>query len=411
MSTPDNMRPLPHLWPALESVPGLRAVNREWRSLLQADFDIVQSCLVMTNEIATTYPAGDDGHPYQITQHGTDDFSACDPNGGHTVHLGRSDLSVLRFDLGRFAGLLKKAIGYTGHVEHLPGSSSGWRLGNLPVHAGGHPVFIACAMDSDRLCELLDCIASLHNRTPFLVLIPTRDNQNARVGACLERINGQLASCDEIFFANEIGELAVSAGTQSAICELFGAAPSGNIFKRNGDGGWTIAFEGNSSPDRHRKGFPYIAALLRDPGVPYDLPVLDELVTGIDARFTKGNSVPMSTKEATAEYETRIQDANQELAIAKRNNDIGQIESLQSEIFEIEKELTRVTGIRGKIRSTSELERMRKRVSRNIDSAIEAIGKFNEPLSIHLDRHIDRGLTLKYQPNDDRGWIAEFTNF
>lgn len=129
-------------------------------------------------------------------------------------------------------------------------------------------------------------------------------------------------------------------------------------------------------------------------------------MTGVNAAYTKATSDPLSTAEALRKIDERIEDAVDELQTAQRNQDIGTIEARQLEIDALQQEKRRCSGLGGKIRTSSELEKMRKRVARNIDTAINSIRKQNTKLGDHLDRFIDRGLVLKYQPNEETLWIT-----
>ena len=169
----------------------------------------------------------------------------------------------------------------------------------------------------------------------------------------LSRSNGQLITCDEIFRLTADGEFYVSPASKSSIAEMFGVQPSGNIFKRNGKGDWTVAFGGDSMPVKHVSGLSYIAILLGSPGIDFQVQDLDERVTGVNSAHTKGTSDPLSTQEAIRKIEERLEDARDELRIAERNNDLGTIEARQREIDELEQEKRRSTGLGGKIRTAT----------------------------------------------------------
>lgn len=400
------MQALKFLWPALESVPGLRAIDTEWRSQLQTDFSIVQTCLVLTREIATVYPNGDEVEPMVVTELGNGEYAASTPSGAIVRELKRSDLAVYRLDVNRLGGLLLHALGWSGSSILIPGVSTAIQLGNLPVEYGAHPLYFGTALDSDGLCKIVDAISARAHSRAFLLLIPTKDNLDERVNAVLARSNGQLVACDEIFRLTKDGKLYVSTSSKTAIGEIFGAKPSGHVFKRNGEGDWTVAFDGAPIPVKHVNGLSYIAILLGSPHTDFRVQDIDEQVTGVNAAYTKATSDPLSTAEALRKIDERIEDAVDELQTAQRNQDIGTIEARQLEIDALQQEKRRCSGLGGKIRTSSELEKMRKRVARNIDTAINSIRKQNTKLGDHLDRFIDRGLVLKYQPNEETLWIT-----
>lgn len=400
------MQVLKYLWPALESVPGLRAIDTEWRSQLQTDFSVVRNCLILTSEIATVYPSGDNNEPMMVTELGNGQYSASTPSGSMVRELNRSDLVVYRLDVHRLGALLLNALGWPGSPIAIPGVSTACQLGHMPVEYGAHPLCFGTALDSANLCEIIDAISAMMSSRAFLLLIPTKENLNARVNAVMARTKGQLVSCDEIFRLSPNGKLLVATSSKSAIGEFFGVKPSGNVFKRNGEGDWTVAFGGASRPVKHVNGLSYIAILLGNPDIDFRVQDIDEQVTGINSAYTKSSSDPLSTTEALRKIDERLEDAVDELRTAQRNHDIGTIEARQLEIEDLQQEKRRCSGLGGKIRTSSELEKMRKRVARNIDTAIKSIRRQDTQLGDHLDCFIDRGLVLKYRPNAETLWIT-----
>lgn len=327
-------------------------------------------------------------------------YEASSETGVVARDLKKADVSAYRFDIRSFCLLMQNALGWLSSPMEIPGLSNAYQLGHLPIEYGGHPIYFGAALDSQILCEIIDTLSARIHQRSFLLMVPTRSNINGRVNTVLDRANGQLVSCDEIFNLTDDKNLYVSPTAKSAIGEMFGVKPSGNIFKRNGQGDWTVAFDGDSIPVKHVTGLSYIAILLGSPGIEFRVQDLVERVTGINSAHTKGISDPLATPEAIRKINDRLEDAFDELQTAQRNNDLGTIESRQHEIETLEQEKRRCIGLSGKIRSNSELRKMTKRVTRNIETAIKSISKQNKQLGNHLDRFIDRGLVLKYQPNE-----------
>jgi hypothetical protein len=400
------MSKLMFLWRALESVPGLRAIDEEWRRYLRTDFAVVQHCLIPTNEIATVYSHRDFDEPMPVADLGNGAYSASTPSGSIVRELKKNDLIAYRLDIKRLGVSLIGALGWPSSPIAIPSMPTAYELGRLPVEYGGHPVFFGTALDSAGLCEIIDAITARVQSRTFLLLIPTKDNLNERVNNVLARTKGQLVTCDEIFRLTQDGKLHVSTSSKTAIGEIFGVKPSGNIFKRNGEGDWTVAFDGVSMPVKHVNGLSYIAILLGNPDIDFRVQDIDEQVTGVNSAYTKGTSDPLSTHEALRKIDERLEEAVDELETAQRYRDFGTIEARQLEIDALQQEKKRCTGLGGKIRDNSDLKKMTKRVARNIETAIKSIRKQNKKLGDHLDCFIDRGLVLKYQPNEEILWIT-----
>jgi Skp family chaperone for outer membrane proteins len=237
-------------------------------------------------------------------------------------------------------------------------------------------------------------------------LVPTTKRQNERVTSVLERTQGHLFTCDELFHLSFAGEFVALPQKMTGIAEILGVKPSGNIFKRNGKGDWTIAFNGDSQTISHVKGLTYIAILLASPGQSFEIQDLDELATGVNAAYTKGESIPLTTKESLRKIHVRLNEARRELTSATSDRDLETIEARQREIEFLSQEVKRTINRSGKIRDKSELEDMRKRVARSISTAIEKVRKQNEFFAKHLDLCITRGLELSYGPAEPISWVA-----
>ena len=69
-------------------------------------------------------------------------------------------------------------------------------------------------------------------------------------------------------------------------------------------------------------------------------------------------------------------------------------------------ELASATGLNGRAREKSDVERVRKSVSMAVSRAITAIGKGHESLGRHLSVSIMSGLTFRYAPEREVEWMV-----
>jgi hypothetical protein len=400
------MKKLTFLWQTLESTLDLKAIDEHWRSCLQDEYEVVKSSLVPTQEIATCYAPPVQKKQFAITEFDGKYYATDLETNEIEREFKKSELIVRVFDIERFGRLLLPSLGWSGPPSKPLGVKRYCQLGRLPIEHGGHPCFLAIPAHPNGLCEILDDISLRVSQRRYLVLVPTTGRQNQRVDSVLERTQGHLFTCDEIFRLTASGELVVIPEKMAGIAEIFGAQPSGNIFKRSGKGDWTIAFNGESQTISHVLGLTYIAILLSSPGFKFAIQDLDELATGVNAAHTKGESIPVTTTESLRKIYDRLKEARQELENAVSHHDLETVETLQREIDSLSFEVRRVKNIRGEIRTESDLERMRQRVARNINTAIQRIRKQNDLLATHVDLGITRGLELSYSSAEPINWIT-----
>ncbi len=182
------------------------------------------------------------------------------------------------------------------------------------------------------------------------------------------------------------------------------AAPRSGALRRDGDV-WTLVFEGRTTRVRDMVGLAHLARLLAAPGRELHA---RELSSGSAERRTHGppEALPdgdageLLDNRARADYETRLRDASEELAEAKRHNDFGRIERLGVEIEFLAAELSRGFGLGGRPRrASSAAERARVSVTRAIRYAIERIAEHDPALGEHLRLAVRTGTYCVYSPS------------
>ncbi len=71
---------------------------------------------------------------------------------------------------------------------------------------------------------------------------------------------------------------------------------------------------------------------------------------------------------------------------------------------QLAKELASATGLGGRSRRKSDIERVRKQVSMAVARGMEKIGEVHEALGRHLVDKITSGLTFRYAMDGDMNW-------
>ncbi len=402
------MKPLQYLWQALESVPGLRAIEAEWIHRLSTELEPLRPYLVLTNELATCYPAFDCGEPRAIVAHASDDYAAICPDGGESLPLRRADVAVYRFDAARLARAIGSAIGVSGNFSPFTEGCLAWRIGTLPLDLGARPAFMAIPADAPALATLIDDIASLF-RQPYVLFAPTRRCLDAKGESRLTATDGAFVPvCDLLQLAHD-GQLIVAATAKAAFATALGVQTSprkiGNSFKLQGDM-WVVSFEGTTVYMRNSVGLGYISRLLMEPHRNVPAVTLLAARAGIDPLVASGSSGEVLDEQAREEYGHRYRGLQDELRRATANNDLGWIEKLEGEMQQLTNELASATGLGGRSREKTDFERVCSSVSMAVSRGIDRIHEHHESLGRHLMVSISRGQTFCYAPDREINWLS-----
>jgi hypothetical protein len=123
------MRRPERFWRALETVPGLSAVEAEWRATLGGDYAWARRWLAPTSRLARCVPGGN-GEPWDVIEHAPNRSVAIDPRGGPAVAVSRSQRVVHRFDVAAFLPDLARSLGVANATPRTLTVWS-WCLGGL----------------------------------------------------------------------------------------------------------------------------------------------------------------------------------------------------------------------------------------------------------------------------------------
>ena len=193
-----------------------------------------------------------------------------------------------------------------------------------------------------------------------------------------------------------------TADIEAALREL-DRSPS--VFRRLGQV-WVIKYERELILMQDARGLSYLARLLADVGRVVPAASLLAVVAGIDQRITSGTSGRMLDDQALAKYRQRYTELQEELGEAEDQNDLGRKAKLQEEMEAFGTEIARATGLGGKKRERTDAEKVRKAVSMAVSRAIDSIRDEHAVLGRHLQNSISPGLTFRYAPERDPGWLT-----
>lgn len=272
----------------------------------------------------------------------------------------------------------------------------------------------ACAGDLDGAMDNLERATATAKRmgTPTFVAHARRE----RAAVLLRRAQpgdreaavGELREASDIYaeigleyFGGKVEEMQRAS---SASRGEDGQEPAlANVFRLDGEF-WTIAFEGRMTRLKDSKGLRYLSRLLAEPAREFhvgDLAAITD-ATGTADRPRISDAGPMLDAEARTAYRNRLEDLRFELDEAEANNDTGRAERARTEMEFLAAELSRATGLGGRDRrASSDLERLRVRVTKALRSALSKVAGSQPGLGNHLDRAVRTGYFCSYDPDPD----------
>lgn len=133
---------------------------------------------------------------------------------------------------------------------------------------------------------------------------------------------------------------------------------------------------------------------------------LHSIRTGLDPLIATGSSGEILDREACGNYEERYRALAEELDDAKQKNDLGQIEKLENEMEQLAEEVANATGLGGRTRELSDIEKVRKSVSGAVSRDLARISKEHESLGRHLTTAISSGRIFRYAPELETDWLT-----
>jgi hypothetical protein len=177
------------------------------------------------------------------------------------------------------------------------------------------------------------------------------------------------------------------------------------VFRRNGEY-WRLTFDGRTVDMKDSVGLAYICRLLNEPN--RDIPAVSLLAAraGIDPRAASGSSGKLLEEADREKYGRLYRESSEELEDAKKNNDLGRIAKLQTQMDGLASELARATGLGGRSREKTDADKVRKSVSMAVSRDIERIAGKHAALGRHLQIAISSGYTFRYAPEQPIDWLT-----
>jgi hypothetical protein len=183
------------------------------------------------------------------------------------------------------------------------------------------------------------------------------------------------------------------------------------ILRRASDGVWTIGREGASHVIREMKGFDYLRALVRQPGVEISALDLSDWAAGHAGSGIDEDPVgDVIDRQALAAYRSRLAELDAELEELAQWGDTGRIERVEDERDALLAEVRAATGLGVRTRQAGgTAERARVAVRKAVAAAIERITEVDDGLGRLLRDCVHTGTRCVYEPDPARpvAWLTD----
>jgi len=177
-------------WPALERIPGLAAVEAEWRNYMGNDYELGKAFLRPNGRLAASHPCvvpRGCGCNHDVIVHSDENIEAvchCE-SGCDTFALKRTDIVVYELDRTRLDSALAEVFGLIRASHSSTDLQETHLVGVYSPFAGYRfNVYLMIQLERGEFNAVVDGLTSRADR-PFILLAPTRDFYTAMTEARL----------------------------------------------------------------------------------------------------------------------------------------------------------------------------------------------------------------------------------
>lgn len=241
----------PHsLWQALEKVPGLAAVEAEWKTLIGPEYDLARNLLRPNGNYASSYPCPSNcGCAHKIITHSSDDFVAvcrCEPKRCETVELKRTDIVVYELKWNSLGVTIASAFKVVPEDRAADGLPMTRRIGTYSPYAGFRfPVYLTIQFEPYEFRRTVEVLVAIEDG-PFILLAPTREHYGPdcekllkqRIACFLPLIDFLVLKDDGTFIAEKPTE-DILAGFRTAVLPSSKDSESMVFFPTPSDAAWS----------------------------------------------------------------------------------------------------------------------------------------------------------------------------
>lgn len=399
--------PLPRFWTTVGSYAGTAADMRTWQRLVGAEFTAIRPFLVPQGQLEELERTDAQGATwiFRVVIHGPRAvIGICDET-GERLALDPQEIVTWTVDQRRLATALADGLGLEPAVRPVDG---GWHLGRLavtPEHQA--PVFLLLTPHPPLQVQALHAALAEADGPAVLLTSHAGATPAAAVRDALRRRSEVIPLADRSGLTQ--GRIVVLGGPDRLVSDLRircgWQEPTAQPYRWVQQGAtWSIRWEGTSVSIPDQRGLGIIATLLAQPDRAFPAVDLSAQQAGTTAASMRGGRLAAVTSEARRDLYQEVARLQERLAAAQRTDDDALADRTEQEIEQLLAEIERTTALGGDIRVTSDADRARQRIRRQIERAIAAIAQSLEPLADHLRTSVQTGLQIRYSPARHIPW-------
>lgn len=163
---------------------------------------------------------------------------------------------------------------------------------------------------------------------------------------------------------------------------------------------WLVEFADVSVRVKDLKGLRYLHRLIAEPGREFHVLDLVAVEHGTLRVQREDAGLPVLDRAALDAYRRRLADVDDDIEEATQRNDLGRVAKAQADREYLVTELTRATGLGGRMRRTGgSSERARTSVARSLRYALAELAAHHPDVAQHLRTSLRTGTYCSYQPD------------
>jgi len=341
------------------------------------------------------------------------------------VGLAETDVKVYRLNVTAFRSVVAEALGITPDPQPVRGVPRAFAVGTwAPIPGAGVPAFMMLPPTTRLLTsEVARLLSELDQG--FLLFVPRHPRLPNSLQVQLQRREAAIVPLAETIACDSAGRFSALPTWETyrnAYCQRHMAdrmAPAQPEYQFARRGMWVLRFAGKDTYlDGDLKGAAFMHYLIRHQGQEtHVIRVMADVAGAERARVTPeaeglelaaSDGGDLADETTIRECRERYEELEVEREEARRTGDKARLADIQGEIGKIAAYLSASLGLGGKSRKAlDDVSKVRRRIARVINIAIDKIEENDPDLATHLRNSIRTHINMSYAPDRPIDWALE----